>query len=199
LSGNFIISSDPKLTGELSIETGGASNPYLGLVRDKNKMKNLVAGSISKTDLKEIRINQTSPETSFQTFTVMDDKPFRNDSLWEYFIIPFYNGGIESWGMKTLSTKRTQAIEIPCLSEENYEYTLALPAGWSLFTAAGKIEITNKTGHYLFELKQEGNKLNISRKIKLENRLISPENYNDFKTLMDNWNNPRQREVIFTK
>ena len=196
MSGTFIMSSDPKLTGELSLETGGAANPYLGLIRDKNKMKNLVAGEISKSDIKEIKVSQSSPETSFQTYTVMDEKPLRKDSSWAYFTIPFCSAGIESWGIKTLSSKRLQPVEIPSSGEENYECTITLPAGCALFTPPTKIELNNKAGRYFFELRQEGNKLSISRKIRLSSRVIDLGNYNDFKALIDNWNNPRQREVI---
>jgi len=39
MNGTFLVSSDPKLTGELSLQLDGTVNPYLGLVRDKNKMK----------------------------------------------------------------------------------------------------------------------------------------------------------------
>jgi len=198
MSGSFIVSSDPKLTGELSLETGGAIDPYLGLIRDKNKMKTFVSGAISKSGIKEIKISQSSPETSFQTYTVMVDKPFRKDSVWAYFTIPYCSAGIDSWGIKTLSSKRNQPVEIPCSGEENYEYTLALPAGYSLFTQPNKTEISNKAGHYLFELKQEGNKVSISRKIRLGSRVISSENYTDFKALMDSWNNPRLREVVLS-
>ncbi|MEI7492466.1 MAG: DUF3857 domain-containing protein [Bacteroidota bacterium] len=199
MNGTFIVSSDPKLTGELSLETGGAVNPFLGLIRDKNKMKTFAGGNISKSDLKEIKVSQSSPETSFQTYTVMDETPFRKDSSWSYFTIPYCNAGIESWGMKTLSAKRSQDVEIPCSGEENYEYTLTLPAGCVLFNPPAKIEINNKAGRYFFELKTDGSKLSISRKIRLSSRVVGPENYNDFKALMDSWNNPRLREVILVK
>jgi len=197
MSGAFLVSSDPKITGELSLGIAGAANPYLGLYRDKNKMKNLVAGEFSKSDLKEIKLSQSSLETSFQTYTVMDEKPFRKDSSWVYFTLPYYSSGIDSWGIKTLPLKRLQSVEIPYQGEENYEYSLTLPAGWLLFTPEGKVELSNKAGRYLIEIKQDGNKVTISRKIKLTNRIIPPENYNDFKTLMDNWNDPRKREEIF--
>jgi len=196
MSGNFIVSSDPKLTGELSLELSGACNPYLGLIRDKNKMKNAVAGDITKADLKEIKLSQGSALTSFQTYTVMDDKPFRKDSSWMYFTIPYCPAGTDSWGMKTLSSKRLQAVELPSAGEENYEYTMTLPEGISLFSIPVKNEISNKAGKFLFEIKSEGNKVVVSRKIKLNSRIIASENYNDFKALMDNWNNPRQKEII---
>ena len=199
MSGTFIVSSDPKLTGELSLEIAGSANPYLGLIRDKNRMKNMIAGDISKSDVKDIKVSQSSHESSFQTYTIMDEKPFRKDSAWEFFTIPYCSSGIESWGMKTLSSKRLQPLEIPSSGEENYEYTLTLPSGLSLFTPATKIEVNNKAGRYFFELKQDGSKLVISRKIRLSSRVISAETYNDFKALMDNWNNPRQKEVILNR
>jgi len=98
--------------------------------------------------------------------------------------------------MKTLSSKRNQPVEIPCSGEENYEYSLSLPEGWALFTPPARIELNNRAGRYFFELKLEGTKLSISRKIRLNSNVIAPENYNDFKALMDNYNNPRLREVI---
>lgn len=198
MSGEFIVSSDPKITGELSLGIEAAVNPFLGLARDKNKMKNLVTGGFSKADLKEIKLSQSSSESSFQTYMVMNEKSFRKDSSWVYFTLPNCSSGVDSWAIKTLPSKRMQAFEIPYQGEENYEYSLSLPSGWALFSPAGKTELSNKAGKYLFEIKQEGNKVSISRKIKFSSRTIIPENYNDFKALMDNWNDPRKKEVIFT-
>lgn len=197
MEGTFLVSSDPKLTGELSLQLDGAVNPYLGLVRDKNKMKSLISGGISKPDMKEITISQSTPETAFQTYTVLADKPFRKDSSWFYFTLPVCISGIESWGIKTLSSKRSQPLEVPTAADESYNLSLALPAGLSLFSPAKKIDIKNKAGSYYYELRQEGNKVILTRKIKIREKIILPGNYNDFKTLMDNWNNPRQKELIF--
>jgi len=40
--GNFIVSSDPKLTGEISIYYEGGVYPLAGLLRDKKKMKSVL-------------------------------------------------------------------------------------------------------------------------------------------------------------
>ena len=175
----------------------GAVNPYLGLVRDKNKMKGLISCGISKPDIKEIEVSQSTPETAFQTFTVLCNKPFRKDSSWFYFNIPCCSSGVESWGIRTLSSKRSQPLELPFPADESYEYRLALPAGLTLLSPLKKIEIKNKAGSFYFELRQAGNKVSVSRKIKVRETVIPAENYIDFKILMDNWNNPRQSELIF--
>lgn len=197
MKGTFLVSSDPRLTGELSLQLDGAVNPYLGLVRDKNKMKNLISGGISKPDMKDITISQSTPETAFQTYTVMADKPFRKDSSWFYFNLPVCISGLESWGIKTLSSKRSQPLEVPSAADESYNFSLALSVGLSLFSPVKKIDIKNKAGNYYYELRQEGNKVILSRKIKIREKIILPENYNDFKILMDNWNNPVLKELIF--
>jgi hypothetical protein len=197
MNGTFLVSSDPKLTGELSLQLDGTVNPYLGLVRDKNKMKGLISCGISKPDIKEIEVSQSTPETAFQTYTVLCDKPFRKDSSWFYFNIPCCSSGIESWGIRTLSSKRSQPLEVPFPADESYEYSLALPSGLTLLSPSKKTDIKNKAGSYYFELRQAGNKVIVSRKIKIREAVIPAENYADFKILMDNWNNPRLKELIF--
>jgi hypothetical protein len=197
VAGSFVLSAEQKLSGEISLDLRGATDPYLGLIRDKNKIKGMISGSISKASLKEMKVGQSSPETSFQTWTVSEDKPLKKDSSWAKFTLPVCNAGVESWNIKTLSSKRTQDLEMPWSGEEAYEYSLELPAGISLFTPAGKTEISNKAGKFTFELKQEGNKISVVKKIRIENRIIVPSNYTGFKELMDNWNEAAKREIWF--
>ncbi len=197
--GTMICSSDPAITGEISISVTGAANPFLGLYRDKKKLKNYLSGGISGADLKEAKITNSNPESSFQTYTVQAPKPFRKDSLMFFFNIPFLSGGIESMGIHTLSSKRETPFEIPALAEENTEFTLLLPDGMTVFTPLQKSSISNKCGTYLFELRLEKGKLMVKRSLRLKERIIQPENYADFKALMDSWNNPHHREIVFKK
>jgi hypothetical protein len=194
--GRFICSSDPKITGELSVTANGAINPFLALQRDKNKIKNWVTGGIGPADLKEAKVSEMTPASTFQTFTVQADKPFRKDTLFYYFVIPFVNGGIESWNIKTLASARESALELPAPATEKYSYEITLPDGFSLFYPEGKIKISNKAGEFYFEVKSSKGKLWITRDIRLNERIITPGIYPDFKALLDAWNNPRNREVI---
>ncbi len=196
VQGRFICSSDPKLTGELSVSANGAANPFLALQRDKNKIKNWVSGGISSGDLKEAKVSDITPASAFQTFTVQSDKPFKKDTSFYYFTIPFLNSGIDSWNIKTLSSRRESPLELPALATEKYNYEITLPDGFSLFYPDTKTKISNKTGDFYFEVKSSKGKLMISREIKLNERVISPGSYQEFKALMDSWNNPRSREVI---
>jgi hypothetical protein len=194
VQGRFICSSDPKMTGELSVSANGAANPYLALQRDK--IKSWVSGGITPADLKEAKVSDITPASAFQTFTVQSDKPFKKDTLFYYFTIPFLNGGIESWNIKILSSRRESPLELPALATEKYNYEITLPDGFALFYPETKTKISNKAGDFYFEVKSSKGKLVISREIKLNERIITPGFYQAFKALLDAWNNPRNREVI---
>jgi len=197
VKGTFICSSDPKITGELTIIQKDAINPFFGLFRDKNKIKSFITGGISGGDIKDSKKFNSSEHETSQTFTVLAEKPFRRDTFLFYFSIPYLNSGIDAWNMKSLSSKRETPLEIPNIAEEIYEYNFTLPDGIIVFSPETHIHITNHVGSFIFDIEPKGGTLNITKKILFYKRIIPVSMYFDFKTLMDNWNNPRYRELIF--
>lgn len=197
LLATFIVSSDPILTGEISISLRGTTYPWLDVLRDKNKIKNGIHGSIAGKGLTGIKESNITRDALFQTFSVQTDKPFRKDTGFFYFTLPDIGSGIDSWNIKTLSIKRTTPYEIPSEIEETHQLAFTLPVGITLFTPVQKIEISNKAGSFLFEIKYNEGKMVLKRQIKIVKSDFSPETYQDFKSLMDQWNNPRHRELIF--
>ncbi len=198
LIGTFIVSSDPKLTGEISVSLRGSAYPWLGVSRDKNKVKSGLTGSLSGSSLTGIKENSITREALFQTISVQSDKPFRKDSNYYYFTIPGIGSGVDGWGIKTLSSKREEPFELPSMADETYQLTFTLPSGMSLFTPVQKTTIGNKAGSFTFEIRQDEGKASVKRQLKIENRVFTAEGYADLKELLDYWNDPRYREVIFT-
>lgn len=197
VNGNFIVSSDPKLTGEVSIYVSGSIYPQAGMVRDKKMLKNALTGGLIKSDSAALKKSILNNENGFQTYTVQSDKPFRKDSAFYHFRLPYVSSGVESWNIHTLSEKRETAYEIPSPADETYSYTFTLPADFSLFTPAKKQVITNKAGTYTWELTSEKGKVTLVRSIKFNDRNFAVSVYPEFKVLMDSWNNPWYRELIF--
>lgn len=195
--GTFIVSSDPKITGEISINYEGSVYPYAGLLRDKKRMKNSISGGLIGNDTNILKISTLNTENGFQTYIAQSDKPFRKDSNYFYFSLPVSTPGIESWGIKTLSVRREAAYEIPAVADENYNYTFTLPAEFNLFTPSKKLAISNKAGTFLWEVKSDKGKVIVRRELKFNDRVFPVSNYEDFKILMDYWNNPWYRQLIF--
>ena len=199
VTGNFIVSSDPKLTGEISLYVNGSAFPGAGLPTDRNKMRDAISGNLIKNDTNNLKKSVINNDNGFQTFIVQSDKPFKKDSDFYFFQLPCINTGVESWNMHTLSEKRATAYEIPTISDESYTYTIVLPSMLSLFTPEKKLTISNKAGTYSWELKSDNGKVMIRRSIKFSDQVVPVTIYPDFKALMDAWNNPWYKQVIFRK
>jgi hypothetical protein len=197
ISGNFIVSSDPKITGEMSISFEGSVYPLAGLMRDKKRMKNSISGKLIGNDTNHLKISTLDSENGYQSYIVQSDKPFRNDSNYYYFILPVTNAGIDSWGVRTLSGKRETPYATPAMAEESYNYEIGLPTDFSMFTPGKKLAISNKAGTFEWEVKTVDGKVKVKRMIKLSDRIFQGSTYADFKILMDYWNNPWYRQLIF--
>ncbi len=196
--GTMIVSSDPKLTGEISLYFEGGVYPFAGLQRDKKKMKNSLSGNLIGNDSINLKVSTLNLENGFQTYIAQSEKPFRKDSNYYYFNLPMVTLGIENWGIKTLSQKRETPFEIPSAADESYSFTITLPATITCFTPAKKLAISNKAGTFVWEVKNENGKLIIKRQLKFNQRVFPLSDYPGFKILMDYWNNPWYRQLIFT-
>jgi hypothetical protein len=197
--GNFIVSSDPKITGELSIYYEGSVYPLAGILRDKKKMKNSISGDLIGIDTNNLKISTLNTENGFQTYIVQRDKPFRKDSNYYYFNLPVSTSGIDNWGIKTLTGRRETPYEIPSLADESYAYTITLPTAIHLFTPVKKLAISNKAGTFIWEVKADEGKVSVKRQLKFAGRIFQGSTYEEFKTLMDYWNNAWYRQLVFVR
>jgi hypothetical protein len=199
LTGNFIINEKNQLTGEISFSEDNGTNPYLMLLHDKNKAKSLIGGGLSSSDLKDPNITKMGMDQSSVVIAVQKDKPFRNDSDYDFLQLPILNNGIESLGIHLLPKNRTTPLEISSMIEENDDFTLILPANMKPFIPDEKKELKNNAGVFSFEVKTKGEKVVVHKSLKLDKRLIQPAEYPEFKALMDHWNADRYREVVLVK
>ena len=196
---NLAISDKREINGEISATFLNNCDPWLALLRDKNKLKSWFSGGLPSSDLKDQKVITPGPEESFTRYTIQKDKPFHKDTNYYSYSLPYINSGIESFGIKLLPRTRVAPLEIPCLMEENYDITYTLPDDLKLFSAGQKVDLSNKAGSFYFEIKQIGKNVQVKRKIKLSKRIIDPLEYADFKSLMDYWNSEKFRKVIFSE
>jgi hypothetical protein len=66
-----------------------------------------------------------------------------------------------------------------------------------LFTPAKKLAINNKAGTFVWEVKIDAGKVTVKRQLKFNDRVFQISTYEDFKILMDYWNNSWYRQLIF--
>jgi hypothetical protein len=198
MKANYTIDNKKQLTGDVSLTLTNACDPWFALLRDQGKMKTYVGGGLSSSDLKEQKTIAVGPAETNVTYSVQKDKPFRKDTNYYFYTLPMITNGTDSWGIKLLSQKRTASLEIPSLLEESYELNFNLPQGMDIFSPEKRIEISNGAGLLVFEVKRNEGKITVTKSISFSRRLIEPSIYNSFKALVDNWNSPLTKEIIFT-
>lgn len=199
LAGTFTVNEKNQLSGEISFSEDNGVNPYLMFLRDKNKAKSLIGGGLSSSDLKDPTTMKIGVNESSIGYTIQKDKPFRNDSDYYFLQLPILTNGIESLGIHLLPKNRATPLEIATLIEEIDDFTFVLPSNMKPFIPNEKMELKNNTGVFSFEVKKQGEKVVVHKSLKLEKRLIQPDEYPEFKSLLDHWNAERYREVVFTQ
>ncbi len=199
LTGTFTVNEKNQLSGEISFTEDNGVNPYLMLLRDKNKTKSLIGGGLSSSDLKDPGITKIEMDQSSVVIAVQKDKPFRSDSDYYFLQLPLLTNGIESLGIHLLPKNRITSLEISSIIEENNDFTFVLPDKMKPFIPNEKKEIKNNIGTFCFEVKTKGTKVIVHKSLKLEKHVIQPEEYAEFKTLLDHWNTNRFREMVFKK
>ncbi len=199
MTGTFTVNENKQLSGEVILTENNGDNPYLMLLRDKNKAKSLIGGGLSSSDLKDPGITKMGIDQSTIVIAVQKDKPFRTDSEYYFFQLPLVANGIENQGIHLLPKDRVTPLETNSLIDESNDFTIVLPEKMKPFVTNERKEIKNIAGVFSFEIKTEGTKVTIHKFLKLEKRLIQPAEYPQFKTLLDHWNADRYREVVFAK
>jgi hypothetical protein len=196
LEGSFSINEKTQITGSITCTETHGINPYLMLLRDKDKAKSLFGGGLSSSDLKDpVNINSGKDESSM-SFAVSRDKAFRNDSDYYFLSLPVMTNGIDNMGIHLLPKVRITPFEISSPIEESNEFSWVLPGRMKPFLPEDKKELKNKAGEFLYEVKTSGQKVTVHKSIKLNKRFIEPEDYAGFKALMDHWNAERYRTLV---
>ena len=67
------------------------------------------------------------------------------------------------------------------------------------FLPKEKLDLKNSIGEFSYDIKTESHKITVHKYINLYRRVIQPNEYADFKSLMDHWNAERYREVALVK
>ena len=151
-----------------------------------NIITNLFSTSFnSKKSQFSIEFKNTSPIETEENYLFMD--------------LPFVNKGINSWHMTHLLSKRETPLEIPAPITESYQYTITLPEGVVLVTSPVNIKINNEAGKLAIELSQSKNRVTIRKSISLPYKIYKPVQYNDFRLLINTWNNNKHINLIYKK
>ncbi|MBN2683085.1 MAG: DUF3857 domain-containing protein [Bacteroidales bacterium] len=185
--------SDKMFSGTMDVVCSGTLNPYYNLLNESKGVSEFFSQSVRG---KVVENNKPFSKLSFDL-----EQAIAPQGETDYFFvsIPMANNGIEAHGFKVLPEDRKSNLDLPYIFTEKYAYSISLSSDMKLISNNVNEKIENKLGIVHVIIEQTDGKINIERLVEIKKRIIKPEEYKDFKQIMDIWNNPAFREIVFKK
>ncbi|MBE0661471.1 MAG: DUF3857 domain-containing protein [Bacteroidales bacterium] len=198
-NGRFSIDTAMNLTGEIETSLQGSNNPFFSLSEAPGKLGSFISGGIIKKGENSVSITELSKEKSSATLAVEKTNPFREFSGYYQWELPFMNHGFESYRVNYLATSRTDSFMVPAGLDEKYEFTIDLPAGYEFVNPDASLEEKCAAGSVSINFSNDENQLMVTRVIQLTNTLVSPEDYESFRTMVNLWLEKNYKTIVFKK
>lgn len=98
----------------------------------------------------------------------------------------------------SMNSTRKENLMMPCKVNEQYIYTIQLPAGMKLSTPETVKTIENAAGKVVISVKQKGNTAEVERSLQLNKQLYTPAEFNNLRNLLTEWGNPSSRTLLLS-
>ncbi len=112
--------------------------------------------------------------------------------------LPAITSGIDSWGMSTLNSKRSNLFELPSLIKEEVTYTVTPAEDMKLQTSTKEQVISKPFGKVIRTITPKGNTIEVVHIIEMNKLQFTPAEYNDARSLIHEWTNPDNRILLFS-
>ncbi|MFP4472024.1 MAG: DUF3857 domain-containing protein [Bacteroidales bacterium] len=188
-----------KLTGMLEVELLGAVNPFLLLKENPEGIKAKFTGGIIAKDDEAVKIENSNPEQTTLALKVKKTDSLQSIAGYYRYELPVMRTGFESWRISYLPYERQVLMVLPFTIEEEYEYEINIPEGYSFSNRELNIDVKSRAGSVKITSKIKGTKMEIKREIHLKETAISPADYQKFRDMINEWLDDDYRAVVFQK
>ncbi|WP_102408815.1 DUF3857 domain-containing protein [Parabacteroides bouchesdurhonensis] len=106
--------------------------------------------------------------------------------------------GVDRWNMSTLNSSRTSLFEIPSMINEEVIYIIKPSGGLRLKTPVNQKVISKPFGKITNTVTPKGDVIEVVRTIELNKQQFSPAEYKDLRMLINEWNDPNNRVLLFS-
>lgn len=198
-TGNFDLTKAGALEGKMEMEVSGVENPYLLYLSDSDNSLATIKSMVPDFAIKDHTIKSIDHSKSEIQATIQMDKIWKKQD--NYYFIGLFNPslGIASAHLQPLLNERVAPLTIGNSTDETYDFTITLPDGFEFVGPSVDKEVTNILGSVKVSITSESNKLHIVKKLAIPESKISPEEYVNFKQLMNLWQKEEYHELVFKK
>ena len=121
------------------------------------------------------------------------------ESVPGYYLLrlPDSPAGVAHQPYASFNSTRDCNLFLPYAPNETYTYTIEVPASMELSTPTAEKNISNAAGNCILSIKQTGNKVEVSRSLKINSNLIKRADYSAFHALMAAWATMNDTPILF--
>ena len=112
--------------------------------------------------------------------------------------LPKVSQGVDSWHMNSLNSQRKEIFELPSPINEKVTYTVTPAKGLKLISSTEPAVLVKPCGKVSQTINLKGDKIEVVRTIALNKLQITPSEYNDFRSLMNEWSDPNNSLLLFS-
>ena len=121
------------------------------------------------------------------------------ESVPGYYLLrlPDSPAGVAHQPYASFNSTRDCNLFLSYAPNETYTYTIEVPANMELSTPTAEKNISNAAGNCILSIKQTGNKVEVSRSLKINSNLIKRADYPAFHALMAAWATINDTPILF--
>ncbi|MGM9759350.1 MAG: DUF3857 domain-containing protein [Parabacteroides sp.] len=101
--------------------------------------------------------------------------------------------------LNPLNSQRVEPFELPSLLKETVSYEVTQPSGARLLTQSGETRVKKAFGEVATTVTPKGDKVEVVRTLQLNQLQYTPAEYKELRQLLNVWNNPNQRVLLFAQ
>jgi hypothetical protein len=199
MNADFAANDSMVLSGKADLALFERTNPYYKLKSDSSYARQMLSGGLSAGDIKSFKIVNAAQTRSNMNFEIKKSEPMKAEANYRFFSFPEISRGTAGWHISYLTAERKTPLEIPYPVNEQYSFTIDVPAGVTLVNPVELTEMKTSFGEMVLSVVQKENKITVKKMLVITSSVIAVSEYGDFKRMIDMWNDRKCRELILKK
>lgn len=199
VKGTFDINPQGHFNGKLNVSVNGVKSPYLNYLDDVNNAKEVIQSLFPKNTIQKFEVYEFDHKGSKMQAEIEQKEIWKNQDNYYFLTLPESNYGIKGEYLNVLTDERKTPLKLLQPVNEVYEYIINLPEGYVFSAPAIEKELSNDLGSVFIKISAESKFLKMDKKLKVNRSIINPEEYSQFKDLVEIWNDKTYREIILKK
>jgi len=221
INGELTIDPGNQISGQLNLKLEAGLLDNISIAQDTQRIKNYFSSILPYSESKPITAKFANPLSAKFQIPIKGEAKLRTLENYSFWTIPHLTNGIAAHYFNRLASLRDFPIIVPALEEE-YSYSITIPKSIEWVGKETHIAYQTNFGEMHIDIALKNGKIQVDKYLKIEpqilhipvtdsrmavesidylqnNRMLSLEEYAEFRKMMIDWNNHHYNELVFKK